>query len=62
MLALGCFPVTDAPKDVRYSDYAPAFGDAETAAEMVKRKLANQADKALDPFRKLRAYGTEKAV
>ena len=54
MLLEGCFPFTDNPDDVKYSDYRSAFGDREAAARAVKRKLANPANRALEPFRRLR--------
>ncbi|MDY6796435.1 MAG: PD-(D/E)XK nuclease family protein [Actinomycetota bacterium] len=59
MLRTGCFPFTDNPEDITYSDYAPAFGDAEAAAEAVKAKLGNPDNAALSPFRDLRGYGGE---
>jgi len=62
MIALGCFPFTDDPSDVRYSDYAPAFGDAERMAQEVQAKLANTENEALEPFRELRGDATEDPV
>jgi hypothetical protein len=56
MLARGCFPFTDNADDVRYSDYRPAFGDIDRAAQAMQAKLDNPANVALSPFRKLRGY------
>ncbi len=54
MIALGCFPFTDIKDDVKFSDYKTAFGDVEEAASDTKRKLANQSNEMLRPFRELR--------
>jgi len=57
MIAGGCFPFSDSADDVKYSDYLAAFGDPEAAAQATARKLANQANEALAPFRRLRESG-----
>jgi len=57
MIRAGCFPFTDDPKDVTYSDYLAVFGDADLLAQATVRKLANQANDALAPFRRLRGLG-----
>ncbi len=57
MIASGCFPFTDDPEDVRFSDYRPAFGDVEACAAGTRRKLANPANQVLRPFRELREVG-----
>ena len=57
MLAGGCFPFTDDADDVRYSDYASAFGRGEEAVERAKRKMQNLGNRALDPIRTLRMSG-----
>jgi RecB family exonuclease len=54
MIAGGCFPFTNDPGDVRYSDYRTAFGDVEARAADTARKLANPANRELQPFRELR--------
>ena len=59
MVARGCFPFTDSPDDVTYSDYAAAFGDTQAAAEAVARKLVNLRNEALAPFRELRGFEGE---
>lgn len=59
MIAGGCFPFTDDPDDVRYSDYADAFGDRERAAEGTRAKMENTGNTALDSFRCLRGYDGE---
>ena len=60
MMVCGCFPLTDEPDDVRYSDYGRAFGDVEAGAESIARKLGNPDNDALGPFRKLRGYENSK--
>ena len=59
MLATGCFPFTDDPEDVRYSDYRDAFGDVIDAAGAAMRKLENEENGVLRPFQKLRGYEQE---
>ncbi len=59
MLAKGVFPFTDDPGDVNYSDYKDAFGDVHAAAEASSRKLENQENEPLTPFRRLRGYDQE---
>jgi PD-(D/E)XK nuclease superfamily len=56
MLATGCFPMTDNPQDINYSDYIAAFGDIKTKGPDIIKKLENTDDKILDPFRKLRGH------
>lgn len=56
MLAAGCFPFSDDPDDVRWSDYRAAFWNADEAAEAVRSKLANLENEVLAPFRELRGY------
>jgi ATP-dependent helicase/nuclease subunit B len=57
MIAGGCFPFSDSADDVRFSDYLAAFGDPAAAAQATARKLANPANEALAPFRRLRESG-----
>jgi ATP-dependent helicase/nuclease subunit B len=57
MIAGGCFPFSDSPDDAKYSDYLAAFGDPTMAAQATVRKLANPANEALAPFRRLRESG-----
>ncbi len=59
MLAGGCFPFTDSPEDVRFSDYLPAFGDVERTAARTKARLEGPGNPALAPFRRLRGYASE---
>jgi len=59
MLARGVFPFTDDPGDVNYSDYKDAFGDVHAAARASSRKLENQENEPLEPFRRLRGYDQE---
>ncbi len=54
MLRTGCFPFTNDAKDVRYSDYRPAFGDVQEAAQAMDLKLNNPDNIALLPFQNLR--------
>jgi ATP-dependent helicase/nuclease subunit B len=57
MIASGCFPFTDDPGgDLRFSDYTAAFGDLDSTAWDITRKLENRGNKALRPFRELREY------
>jgi len=57
LLATGCFPFTTDENDVRYSDYAAAYGDAVTAARQMERKLGNPKNEMLAPFGTLRNAG-----
>jgi len=59
LLAAGCFPFTDKPGDVRFSDFAAAFGDPEQTAGTVARKLANPDNEMLAPLQELRGYEEE---
>ncbi len=59
MIASGCFPFTDNEDDARNSDYRDAFGEAGAASEATLRKLANEVNEALRPFRSLRGYDRE---
>jgi hypothetical protein len=55
MIAAGCFPFTDDPEDVRYSDFRDAFGDAEETASRIREKLSEPRNRErLGPFRALR--------
>lgn len=54
MLSRGCFPSSDEPDDLRYSDYLPVFGDVETIARQTRKKMENEANHMLEPFRILR--------
>ncbi len=54
LLAAGCFPSSDDPEDVKYSDYRLAFVDAERCVEQLREKLANPENTVLVPFRELR--------
>lgn len=56
MLSNGCFPFTDEIDDAKNSDYLLAFGDLYTMASETKKKLENNKNKSLEPFRKLRGY------
>jgi len=56
MLANGCFPFTDDTADVTYSDYQAAFGDMDTAAKAVGKKMQNPENQALRSFKELRGY------
>ena len=56
MLRLGCFPFTDDPDDVKYSDYRAAFGQIEQLCEAMRAKLSNHANQCLRPFTALRGY------
>ena len=59
MIASGCFPFTDDPGDVAYSDYKDAFGDVDAGAGASSRKLGNRENESLEPFRRLRGYDRE---
>ncbi len=60
LIASGCFIFTeDESRDVVYSDYRAVYGDAAELAAGVRAKLANAANKALEPFRLLRGTGDE---
>jgi ATP-dependent helicase/nuclease subunit B len=54
LMKTGCFPFTETPGDVRYSDYLSIFGDVEELAEAAAHKLVNPANRMLEPFRRLR--------
>ncbi len=54
MIELGCFPLSNDPEDVKYSDYAYIHGDPDAAAALAVGKLKNKANKAMAPFRELR--------
>jgi ATP-dependent helicase/nuclease subunit B len=54
LLAGGCFPLTDKPDDIRYSQYQEAFGDMEEEARRIKLKLTDQENVCLHAFRLLR--------
>jgi ATP-dependent helicase/nuclease subunit B len=56
LLSAGCFPFTDSPDDVFFSDYGPAFGDPSAAAADAARKLEEAG--VLAPFARLREYVT----
>jgi len=57
MIVRGCFPFSDSPDDVKFSDYLSIFGDPATAADATARKLTNSANEALAPFLNLRQLG-----
>lgn len=59
-LAAGCFPASDDPHDMRYSDFLPALGDPDEAAASARMKLENTANQMLEPLRRLRGYGEVK--
>lgn len=50
----GAFIHTDKKEDCAYCDYRPVCGDLDRAAENSAAKLANEDNKELDPFRRLR--------
>jgi ATP-dependent helicase/nuclease subunit B len=54
MLRTGCFPFTNKPDDVRFSDYGLLYGNAEEAADATQLKLSNFGNAVLAPFRNLR--------
>ncbi|MEW6440617.1 MAG: PD-(D/E)XK nuclease family protein [bacterium] len=54
MMRSGCFPFSDDPGDVSFSEFREAFGDPEAAARAVKRKLENPANRELAAYRALR--------
>lgn len=56
LLATGCFPDTDSPGDLKYSDYKPAHGDVDASASAMSRKLANPENVMLSPYAQLRGF------
>ena len=54
MIRTGCFPFTDKPKDVTYTDYGLLYGNVEESAGATRLKLDNPDNVALSPFRNLR--------
>ncbi len=53
-IAAGCFPASDEAKDMEYSDFLLALWDIEEAAASTRRKMENEANRALEHFRRLR--------
>ena len=60
LLRTGCFPMTDDPGDLTFSDFAAAHGDVARAAADINRKLGNPDNTVLRPLRRLRGgYGDD---
>lgn len=55
-LSAGCFPISDDPGDLSFSDYLPAFGEVDGSVSYIKKKLANERNRMLQPLRRLRGY------
>lgn len=54
MIASGCFPNSNDSGDVKYSDYKIAYGNIDKQIESMKKKMENESNEMLAPFRKLR--------
>jgi ATP-dependent helicase/nuclease subunit B len=59
LLATGCFPETDAPGDLRFSDYGEVRDDLEASCRRILEKAANPANEVLRPFVELRGLAVE---
>jgi len=56
LMAAGCFPCSDRPTDLGFSDYRNVVGDVAAVAAAVADKLENPENHALAPLRRLRGY------
>ncbi|MBD3232637.1 MAG: hypothetical protein GF315_02825 [candidate division Zixibacteria bacterium] len=59
LMASGCFPFTDNPDDVKFSDYIFTVNSVADLASCAADKLQNPDNAVLNPFTTLRDYPTE---